>query len=249
MPVLPAHSQQNGKAERVIRSINNMLRTLLIQAGLPLPYWVEALQTATHLFNLHPTKTLHYSTPHQALFGSPPSYSQLRVFGCRCYPNLSATTPHNLTPRSSDCIFLGYPKDHKGYRCLDLTTNKVITFRHVVFDELTFPYTTRSCHPISLYSFLDDFADKHVPPAPVMYQPGIAPTSAHDQASTTGVAPARATLCQRPLQRPHLLRRLLRRPARRPRLPMLPRTALHLRQQAPHRRLHQAPRWSLTPMP
>jgi len=31
----PHTSPQNGKAERVIRSINNILRTLLIQAGLP----------------------------------------------------------------------------------------------------------------------------------------------------------------------------------------------------------------------
>ena len=33
-----------------------------------------------------------------------PDYS-LRVFGCLCYPNLSATTRHKLSPRSMACVF------------------------------------------------------------------------------------------------------------------------------------------------
>jgi hypothetical protein len=74
-----------------------------------------------------------------ALFGSPPSYEHLRVFGCACYPNTSATTPHKLSPRSTRCVFLGYSSDRKGYRCLDLSTNRLIVSRHVVFDEASFP--------------------------------------------------------------------------------------------------------------
>ncbi|WVZ62691.1 hypothetical protein U9M48_012405 [Paspalum notatum var. saurae] len=38
-------------------------------AHLPPAYWVEALHTATYLFNRHPTSTLQFSTPYQALFG------------------------------------------------------------------------------------------------------------------------------------------------------------------------------------
>jgi hypothetical protein len=77
--------------------------------------------------------------PHMALFGSPPSYEHLRVFGCTRYPNTSSTTPHKLSPRSTRCVFLGYSSDHKGYRCLDLSTNRLIVSRHVVFDEASFP--------------------------------------------------------------------------------------------------------------
>jgi hypothetical protein len=72
------------------------------------------------------------------LFSSPPSYEHLRVFGCACYRNTSATTPHKLSPRSTRCVFLGYSSDHKGYRCLDLSTNRLIVSRHVVFDEASF---------------------------------------------------------------------------------------------------------------
>jgi hypothetical protein len=77
--------------------------------------------------------------PHLALFGSAPSYEHLCVFGCTCYPNTTTTAPHKLSPRSTWCIFLGYSVDHKGYRYLDLSTNHLIVFRHVVFDEGSFP--------------------------------------------------------------------------------------------------------------
>jgi hypothetical protein len=76
--------------------------------------------------------------PHLALFGSAPSYEHLCVFDCTCYPNTTATTPHKLSPCSTWCVFLGYSADYKGYRCLDLSTNRLIVSRHVVFDEYSF---------------------------------------------------------------------------------------------------------------
>ena len=54
----PYTSSQNGTAERAIRSTNDVVRTLLIQANMPPKYWADALSTATHLLNLRPTKTL-----------------------------------------------------------------------------------------------------------------------------------------------------------------------------------------------
>jgi hypothetical protein len=47
--------------------------------------------------------------------------------------------PHKLAPRSTRCVFLGYSSDHKGYRCLNFSTNRLIISRHVVFDEDNFP--------------------------------------------------------------------------------------------------------------
>ena len=61
-----------------------------------------------------------------------------------CYPNTFSTAPHKLAPRSTRCVFLGYSPDHKGYRCFDLTSRRVLISRHVVFDESDFPYSTSS---------------------------------------------------------------------------------------------------------
>jgi hypothetical protein len=113
----PYTSPQNGKAEHIIRSVNNVIRTLLIQTSLPVRYWAEGLHTATYLLNRLPTTAIQAAC-HLALFGSAPSYEHLRVFGCTCYSNTTATTPHKLSPRSTQCVFLGYSTDHKGYTAL-----------------------------------------------------------------------------------------------------------------------------------
>ena len=64
--------------------------------------------------------------------------------------------PHKLAPRSMECVLLGFPDSHKGYRCLDLSTNRIIISRHVVFDDQQFPFSRNSPAPLSVYDFLDN---------------------------------------------------------------------------------------------
>lgn len=78
--------------------------------------------------------------PFQLLFGVPPSYDELRTFGCLCYPNIEATTVHKLSLRSLACVFLGYPSDHRGYQCYDVATGRVYTSRNITFVEHVFPF-------------------------------------------------------------------------------------------------------------
>ncbi|WVZ70616.1 hypothetical protein U9M48_019265 [Paspalum notatum var. saurae] len=140
----PYTSSQNSKAERMIRTTNDVMRTLPFQASLPASFWAERLHTATYLLNRLPSTASPAPTPHHALFGTPPRYDHLHVFGCACYPNTSATAPHKLAPCLTRCVFLGYSPDHKGYRCFDLTSRQVFISRHVVFDKLDFPFSTTS---------------------------------------------------------------------------------------------------------
>ncbi|GJW59700.1 ribonuclease H-like domain-containing protein [Tanacetum coccineum] len=149
----PKTSQQNGKSERMIRTINNVIRTLLFQAHLPPTFWVEALHMAAYLLNLLPSSAIQNEIPCTKLFNKQPDYSRLRIFGCLCYPHLHS--PHKLAPRATPCIFLGYPAYHRGYRCLDLSTNKIIISRHVTFDELQFPYGSITPLQPTSYTFLD----------------------------------------------------------------------------------------------
>jgi hypothetical protein len=135
----PYTSAQNGRAKHMIRTTTNMICCLLFQASLPASYWTEAMHTDTHLLNRLPSKAVSHPTPYFALYDTTPTYDHLRVFGCACYPITSTTAPHKLSPRSTRCLFLGYSSDHKGYRCLDLTSHRIIISRHVVFDEDVFP--------------------------------------------------------------------------------------------------------------
>lgn len=136
----PYTSQQNGKAERILRTLNDCIRTLLIHSAAPASFWAEALNTATYVINRRPCRATGTVTPHQLLLGAPPAYTELRVFGCLCHPNITPTTPHKLTPRSVACVFLGYPSDHRGYRCYDMATRRVYISRHVTFVEDVFPF-------------------------------------------------------------------------------------------------------------
>jgi hypothetical protein len=167
----------------MIRTTTNMIRCLLFQTSLPATYWAEALHTAMHLLNRLPSKGVSHPTPHFALYGTTPSYDHLRVFGCACYPNTSATAPNKLSPRSTCCLFLGYSPDHKGYRCLDLTSHRIIISRHVVFDEDVFPLAG-STPPTDLDSLLES---DPVPPTPGT------PPRAHSRATRGPVDHACAT--------------------------------------------------------
>ncbi|KAL8153432.1 hypothetical protein V2J09_011192 [Rumex salicifolius] len=75
----------------------------------------NALHTATYLLNITPTTTLHMRTPHQVLFRQLPSYNHHRVFGCLCFPNLTATTAHKLEPSTRPCVFLWLCPAAPGY--------------------------------------------------------------------------------------------------------------------------------------
>lgn len=149
----PKTSQQNGKAERMIRTINNVIRTHLFQAHLPPTFLVEALHMATYLLNLLHSTAINNEIPYTRLFHKQPDYSRLRIFGCLCYSHLHS--PHKLALRATPCIFLGFPAYPNGYRCLDLETNKLILSRHVTFDETQFPYRSMTPNAPPTYTFLD----------------------------------------------------------------------------------------------
>jgi hypothetical protein len=149
----------------MIHTTTNMICCLLFQASLPASYWAEALHIATHLLNHLPSKAVSDPTPYFAPYGTTPSYDHLRVFGCACYPNASATGPHKLSPRSTRCLFLGYSPDQKGYHCLDLTSHRIIISRHVVFDEDVFPIAGSS-PPTDLDSLLESDPSTHPSQAP-----------------------------------------------------------------------------------
>jgi hypothetical protein len=140
----PYTSPQNGKAERIIRTLNNSIRTMLLHASLPPTYWAEGLLTACYLQNRHPSSSIQNDIPYTRLHNQPPTYNHLRVFGCLCYPNMQATSKHKLAPRSTTCVFLAYPPSHKGYRYLNLSTRHIIISRHVIFDETAFPFAATS---------------------------------------------------------------------------------------------------------
>ena len=85
---------------------------------------------------------LSFQSPWEKLYSKTPSVYALKSFGCACYHFLRPYNKNKLQPRSTPCIFLGYPPLSKGYICLDPTSNKIYIACHVLFNETLFPLAT-----------------------------------------------------------------------------------------------------------
>ncbi|TXG51741.1 hypothetical protein EZV62_024265 [Acer yangbiense] len=86
----------------------------MLESSVPPRFWVEALSTTVYLINRLPSPTLHFDSPYSRLFGVPPDYNCLHVFGCVCFVHLPPIERDKLTAQAVQCAFLGYSNSHKG---------------------------------------------------------------------------------------------------------------------------------------
>jgi hypothetical protein len=61
----------------MLRTLNDTVRTLLIHAAMPPPYWAEALSTTVFLINRRPSSSIDNSIPYHLLYHKMPDYSLL----------------------------------------------------------------------------------------------------------------------------------------------------------------------------
>ena len=125
-------SQQNGRAERKLRHILDVVRATTIAASTPSTFWREAALTAVYTINRCPP-IVQNQTPYDLLFGSSPSYDLLKVFGCVYFVLLHDHERNKFQSRSHLCCFLGYGIGKKGYKCYDPISKRLRVSRHVVF--------------------------------------------------------------------------------------------------------------------
>lgn len=116
-----------------------MTRALLFQSKLPHYFWGDCLLTSTYIINRLPNSKLEFATPYSKLFDEPPSYTNLKAFGCLAYMSVHSTD--KPAARALKTIFIGYPPNKKGYKLFDPVTQTIHISRHVIFDESQFPYS------------------------------------------------------------------------------------------------------------
>ncbi|KAJ9547419.1 hypothetical protein OSB04_019962 [Centaurea solstitialis] len=140
------------------------------------------------------------------------AYTHLCIFGCLCYPHL--TTSHKLQPSTTPCFFLGYLTYHWGFRCLVLSSRKIIISRHIIFDETVFPFGSVTSNEPPLYAFLVEPSN----PSPILraYLSSTHPTPNSTPSSKT-VSPPSDTIAHtfepipsptppsQPTQKPYVL--------------------------------------------
>ncbi|GJX57624.1 zinc finger, CCHC-type containing protein [Tanacetum coccineum] len=162
-PYIP---QQNGVDERKIRSLKEMVNSMLSYSGLSEGFWGEAMLTACYLLNRVPNKR-NKTTPYELWYMKRPNLSFLRVWGCRAVVRLSDPKGKTLCEKGIDCIFVGYTEHSKAYKFYviepndSISINSIIESRDAIFDEKHFFSIPRpkDIIPNSVESQRDDHSD------------------------------------------------------------------------------------------
>ncbi|KAL4296927.1 hypothetical protein GQ457_12G004040 [Hibiscus cannabinus] len=141
--------QQNSVVERKHQHLLVVARALRLQASLPLGFWADCVLHAANLINITPTPILLNKTPYEVLFNSIPDFNSLRVFGCLAYASVLPKPKTKMHPKAVRCVFIGHPKNVKGYRLFNLDTKEVFVSRDVVFFEQSFPFRKQVMLPVS----------------------------------------------------------------------------------------------------
>nr|GEU50100.1 retrovirus-related Pol polyprotein from transposon TNT 1-94 [Tanacetum cinerariifolium] len=99
---------------------------------LSLSFWDYALESATRILNMVPTKKVD-KTPYELWYEKVLNLSYLKVWGCEAL--VKRDTPDKLQQRSVKCIFIGYPKEIISYYFYFPLENKIVVARYAEFFE------------------------------------------------------------------------------------------------------------------
>ena len=186
---VPYTPQQNGAAERAVRTVSEAGNALQQQAKLDLDFrsvdkrlWPDACSTAAYVLNRtrHQGSTL---TPYELLTGQQPDLSHLRVFGSPAYVHI----PRQLRDGKFGAhrrlaIFVGYPKDAKAWLFFDESSATYFSARDASFLEVARVESVAIEVPLGEPEYTE--ADALVPPLPDRPGAGPAP-DARAEASPT----------------------------------------------------------------
>ncbi|CAI7795101.1 unnamed protein product [Closterium sp. NIES-54] len=133
----PYTPQQNGMAEREMRTVVESVRTMLLHMGMQHHWWHLALRQAVWVRNCLERSTVPPgTTPYQLLTGQKPDLSMAQVWGCMAqFLVPEQQRGGKLKPKARWGLHLGVSGESKGWELLDINANRVVTTSDVVFYE------------------------------------------------------------------------------------------------------------------
>ncbi|GIL88635.1 hypothetical protein Vretifemale_16557 [Volvox reticuliferus] len=156
---VPYTPEQNGRAERLNRTLLEKVRAMLQDANLEQGFWAEAVMTACAIRNCSPVSD-RGATPHELFHGYKPDVSVLRVFGCTAWVYSEKQHRNKLDPVCEKGVFVGYERGSKGYRVYLPQQRKVVVSCNVRFDE-QYPQQDMTNIPMDTVSDDSDSDEEH----------------------------------------------------------------------------------------
>ncbi|CAI5991678.1 unnamed protein product [Closterium sp. NIES-64] len=144
----PYTPQQNGMAEREMRTVVESVRTMLLHMGVQHHWWHLALREAVWARNCLERSTLPPgTTPHQLLTGKKSDLSLAQVWGCMAqFLVPEQQRGGKLQPKARWGLHLGVSAVSKGWELLDVDTDRVVTTSDVVFYKKMSPAEWKTEH-------------------------------------------------------------------------------------------------------
>ena len=154
----PGCSPQNGQRERSWRTLMNITRSLLYQSSLSSKFWTYAFEHAVNIRNRIINKSNKNKSPIELVTNKSPDLTVLNVFGSRC--TALRTNVKKLEARAYECIYIGINKESKAYNLWNISQQKIIISRDIIFDKNIYTMMNHSKNQSSLSYPNIDFIDK-----------------------------------------------------------------------------------------
>ena len=184
----------NAVAERTIRTVCEMARTMMIHAEAPPGLWGEAVLYAVYVLNNLPNKVGSKETRTSRYHGQPPPTTppvRCKTWFCEAYAHLTSKkdrTPKLVSkPKAIRCVIAGYNVRNHSYRLLVLPDYTAVKHSgHVVFNEDCLPARelAQTDDPVERTEFVTDNSQCRMG--------GLASNDVDDAAAAIAVTPAGA---------------------------------------------------------
>lgn len=130
--------EQNGSAERMIKTVVEKARYLMLDANLDEKFWAEAVNTTVYLRNKTVANGLDEETPSEMWTGNKLDINNLRIYDSKVMAHIPKQKRLKWDKKSKPMILVGYSETFKGYRLYDAGKNEEFICRDVtVFEENT----------------------------------------------------------------------------------------------------------------
>ena len=174
----PYTPQQNGRAERFWRTMENSVASMFCYSGMAIHFWPHAVASfvAAHNRTVPSNGTL---TPIQLLTNREPDISELRVWGCPVRAFLESREHAKFTAKCRPGLNLGPdPSTKDGHFVYFPSSRMIHTTRHIAFDEL---WRERASHYQRLQT---KFPTLTIHPEPVDPDSPVVSDQPHSQPNT-----------------------------------------------------------------
>ncbi|GJT08115.1 retrovirus-related pol polyprotein from transposon TNT 1-94 [Tanacetum coccineum] len=131
----PYTPEQNGVAERKIRTLIEAARTMLSGSVFSKQYWTEDVATACYTQNRSTIVKRHLKTPYEFFHKRIPNINFLHVFGYPVYIHNHKDHLGKFDEKVNDGYLLRYSLVSKAFRVFNTRRQKTKETYHITFDE------------------------------------------------------------------------------------------------------------------